>query len=433
MLIVEPLPPGVDGGIVRRSARVTGSLGAPSVSIEIPEAIAGDPEDHSHLVGLGIWPAILAADDLEVAGSVDVGHVARARRLLHVYRSWTPALRLPEISAAAERTSTAPVGPGTAAYFSRGVDSMFEAALDTAARPPLTHLVFLDGIEPRHSPPVAAGEVEAATAAAERLGIPLSVVRTDAHGLTGHARDWADVHGCVLASLATALGGEIGTVVIPSTDSYGTLVPYGSHPLLDPLLSTSTVTVRHGDISAGRAGKVAAIAEQRSDLLPFLKVCYEEDRVDNCGRCGKCMITMAALLAADALEAATGFPDRIDLGALRAMRPAPLQSRAHWVDVVRHLDATGRSPEVRDAILHALRRAARPDAAGWWRILRERAAGRRPTLHPSWKDPTRGIDWLHHTDTLRLLDEGRSERLGQPLPPLPEPLRRPGGSSPSGT
>ena len=78
---------------------------------------------------------------------------------------------------------------------------------------------------------------------------------------------------------------------------------------------------------------------------------------------------------------------------------------------------------MRDAILHALRRAARPDAKGILRILRERRAGRRPSLHPSWKDPARGIDWTHHTNVVRLLDEGWSEHLGHPLPTLPEGLR----------
>ena len=156
-----------------------------------------------------------------------------------------------------------------------------------------------------------------------------------------------------------------------------------------------------------------------SQKLPF----NEEDRVDNCGRCGKCIITMAALMGCDALGEATGFPDAIPLDELRAMRPAPLQSRQHWIDVVRLLDDTGRAPEVRDAILHALRRAARPDAKGWRRILREKRAGIRPSLHPSWKDPARGIDWTHHTDTVRVMDEGWSERLGHPLPKPPEDLR----------
>ena len=425
VVTLEPGEAQAADGALRRTATVTGSSGAGSVSIEIPEGLAGDPTDSSHLVGLGVWPAILAGADLHVAGTVDAGHLGRARRLTHVIRSWSPTLRLPEVTADHEVETPGPRGAGTAAFFSRGVDSMFEAALDTAARPPLTHLVFLDGIEPRHSPEVAAGEIDAASAAAERLGLPLAIVRTDAHALTGQARDWGDVHGCVLAALATSLGGELGEVVIPSTDSYATLVPYGSHPLLEPLLSTSAINVRHGDITAGRAGKVAALAGARPDLLPYLKVCFAEDRVDNCGRCGKCIITMAALLGAGALDAATGFPDRIDVADIRAMRPAPLQSRAHWVDVVRLLDSTGRAPEVRDAILHSLRKAARPDAAGWRKIITEKRAGRRPSWHPSWKDPTRGMDWTHHTEVLRLMDEGWSERLGHPLPDLPEGLRPP--------
>lgn len=424
MVIIEPLEPiETDTTVIRRAA-ITGSHGAEAVSIEIPAAIAGDRDDHAWLVGLGIWPAILAHTDLHVAADIELGHLNRIERLLHVYRSWMPALPIPRVTVAAETAvSTLPPAEGTAAYFSRGVDSMYEAALHTKARDPLTHLVFLDGIEPRHSPGTAAGEIEQATAAADLLGLPLEVVRTDAHALTGHAQDWSDVHGCVLAALATSFGGALGEVVIPSTDSYATLVPYGSHPLLDPLLSTSSMTVTHGDLGAGRAAKVAAIAAQRPDLLPYLKVCYEEDRVDNCGRCGKCIITMAALQAVDALGVATGFPNAIPMDELRAMRPAPLQSRQHWIDVVRLLDQTGRSPETRDAILHALRKAARPDARGWRRLIREKRAGIRPSLHPSWKDPARGIDWTHHTETVRVMDEGWSERLGHPLPEPPEGLR----------
>lgn len=422
MLTIAPTGTTERDGRVARTARLEGTTGAPTVRVEVPAALAGDPDDSSGWAGLAFWPAVLAGTDAHVAGTVDAGHLGRLRRLAHVYRSWAPGLRLPAVGADGERPPTSRA-TGVAAYFSRGVDSMFEAALETEGRAPLTHLVFLDGIEPRHSPAVAAGEVEQATAAAEALGLPLEVVRTDAHALTGHARDWADVHGCVLAALATLLGGSIGEVVIPSTDSYGSLVPYGSHPLLDPLLSTSAVGVRHGDLSAGRAAKVAALASQRPDLLPFLKVCYAEDRVDNCGRCGKCTITMAALAAVGALEAATAFPDAIDLAEVRALRPAPLQSRWHWIDVLRLLDETGREPALRDAIAHALRRAARPSPKGWAKLLADRARGRRPTLHPSWKDPARGIDWAGHTEVMRVLDEGRSDRLGQPLPPLPERLR----------
>ena len=160
----------------------------------------------------------------------------------------------------------------------------------------------------------------------------------------------------------------------------------------------------------------AAIAAQRPDLLPFLKVCYAEDRVDNCGRCGKCIITMAALMGVDALDAATGFPGRSPSTSSAAMRPAPLQSRQHWIDVVRLLDDTGRAPEVRDAILHALRRAARPDAKGWRCILR-RSASRRPSDAPPVVEgpgPRHRLDEPHR-------DRPRHGRrlVRTPRPPLP--------------
>ena len=44
-----------------------------------------------------------------------------------------------------------------------------------------------------------------------------------------------------------------------------------------------------------------------------LKVCFYEDRSDNCGSCSKCLLTMLALEAAGARDHATAFPAEIDL------------------------------------------------------------------------------------------------------------------------
>jgi hypothetical protein len=57
--------------------------------------------------------------------------------------------------------------------------------------------------------------------------------------------------------------------------------------------------------------------------LPLLKVCYAENRSDNCGQCLKCLHTMTCLRVAGALEQATGFPPSLDLEALEALTPRP--------------------------------------------------------------------------------------------------------------
>jgi hypothetical protein len=36
--------------------------------------------------------------------------------------------------------------------------------------------------------------------------------------------------------------------------------------------------------------------------------------------------------------------------------------------------------------------------------------GERQRINPSWKDPTRGFEWRHHTEMLDLLTRGRPTR-----------------------
>src|SRR5437763_453143 len=126
--------------------------------------------------------------------------------------------------------------------------------------------------------------------------------------------------GAGLAFLALSLAGGLRRAVIPATDTAMSLMPCGTSPLLDPLFSTEDVIVEHDRLHLTRHEKVAWLAEHHPELLPFLKVCFAENRPDNCGRCAKCLLTMAALVAAGALERASGFPDRIDLAALDVVR-----------------------------------------------------------------------------------------------------------------
>src|SRR5437763_2777949 len=162
--------------------------------------------------------------------------------------------------------------------------------------------------------------------------------------------------GAGLAFLALSLAGGLRRAVIPATDTAMSLMPCGTSPLLDPLFSTEDVIVEHDRLDLTRHEKVAWLAEHHPELLPFLKVCFAENRPDNCGRCAKCLLTMAALVAAGALERAAGFPDRIDLAALDVVRmdATSLNARYDVAEVARALPRDGASGEVRAALLARL-------------------------------------------------------------------------------
>jgi hypothetical protein len=226
----------------------------------------------------------------------------------------------------------------------------------------------------------------------------LLTLTTNVRRLTDACCGWGDAHGSALAGIALLLGGSFRRLVIPSTESFATLGPYGSSPLVDSLFSSEAVEVVHDDVALTRAGKVACLAAQRPDLLEYLKVCYAEDRPDNCGRCGKCLVTMAALEAADALPLATEFPSSIDLEAMRAQKVKSLPSRMQFEAVIRALGASGPKGELRSVMLEAMKQeTTRPD----------RAEG-----HPLWKDPWRSFQQFHQNHVISLLE------YGEPFPPV---------------
>jgi hypothetical protein len=162
--------------------------------------------------------------------------------------------------------------------------------------------------------------------------------------------------GAGLASIGLALGGGLGRVAIPATDGALTLAPCGTSPVLDPLFSTERVEVEYDASGLGRVGKVLALAEERPELLPYLKVCFEENRPDNCGRCGKCLLTMSALRLAGALEWATGFPEELDLDLVRTAEVQNVGPLLEWGELMR---APGAGEELRAAVGEAIRRSAR--------------------------------------------------------------------------
>ena len=423
----------LDDGRWRRTARVRSRAHDRDLVVEAPAGVLGPVEDAAGLVSSLLLSAMSLGEDLEVDGQVAEPTLRGLDDVITVWRTWDPTLHEPTIRTA----GTAPPAPDpgaerwAATCFSRGVDSMYSAVVrrdgdETAAQ----RLLFFDGIEPRHSPPTATAEVALAERAAEAVGTPLLVVRTNARGFHDGVRGWGDVHGSVLAGTATLLGGALRSCTIPSSYSVSSPVPWGSSPMVDRRFSTPTVRVAHDDVLFGRLGKVFALVRERPDLLPHLKVCYHEDRPDNCGRCSKCLHTMTALLAADGLHLATQLPDRVDLDALRSVRLVGVEKLVNFTEVIRALDTTGEQGRVREAMVHALRASVRPPARELAALVVDRLRGRRGRVLGSWAEPV-AFDRRYTDEVLQLLTRGRPDRplgSGPEHPRAGPPLRRPEGT-----
>jgi hypothetical protein len=167
--------------------------------------------------------------------------------------------------------------------------------------------------------------------------------------------DWEDVNAAGLSFLAHSVAAGYAAAIVPASDTYETVEPCGTSPLLDPLFSTDRMKVAHGTIAHTRLGKLRWLRDAHPEVLPFVKVCYFENRPDNCGRCGKCLHTMACLFAIDALEQATEFPSGLDVELVRRLRLPHLKARIDWSEVAAALRSDGKQGALRDAITDTLR------------------------------------------------------------------------------
>jgi hypothetical protein len=338
---------------VLRAATLRWDGGEDRIEVEVEAALAGDPDDASPFVPLALLLAMRRQEDLVVDGLVSPRLLRGLTRARELYRAWSPPLHESRIEVAEER-ECARRSSAVGCLFSRGVDSTYSAAVPREYPGPIERLLFITGFEPAHDAEVAAEEARRARLAAEALGLPLSVVSASfLHAVVPAIGNLDDATTPMLALAALAVAGGLGTVVIPASDSTPELGPFGTSPVLDPLLSTEAVALEPDSVALSRVAKGLWLARERPDLLAQLKVCFNENRPDNCGRCAKCLLTMATLRAAGTLDAADQFPDEIDLEAIRARRVRVLQPRIDWAELARVLD-DGRDPELRAAIVATL-------------------------------------------------------------------------------
>lgn len=160
--------------------------------------------------------------------------------------------------------------------------------------------------------------VDAVAAMANDAGMELIQLYTNAYA---HFRDldsdysfWRfEYHGSFLAAIAHVFVPRLSVASIASTYDFANLEPWGSHPLLDPLYSTTELQIRHENVALSRLEKTKLVGEW-DVALKQLRVCNEKASYQegnyNCGNCEKCVRTMTAFLALGMLDRIATFKDK---------------------------------------------------------------------------------------------------------------------------
>jgi hypothetical protein len=366
---VRDLRASEEGGLHRVSAEVAGA----PVWFETRDLLlAAAPE----AIGSAfLIPAAASRSALHFGTPLDSLWRENAARAAAQVRAWWGYPVCPPIAPASGSASGAafasmPAPGATALFFSGGIDS-FHALLASATR--IDWLVTLCGFDFPLADTARAAAAEASLrAVAEATGARGVFVRTN---LREHpalrAASWDRTHGGALAAVGHLLALHATRVLIAASLPGDQDVPWGSHWRLDPLWSSSRLTVAYDGRGVNRVEKLRRFA--RHPLVQgHLRVCWRNRTpTGNCGECAKCLLAMFVLHTCGALEGCPVFSGSGDLVArIDRLRRTP--DRIHSFEEV--CDTSRLDPDLERAVRALIRRSrhemgafvqTRRRVAGW--------------------------------------------------------------------
>jgi hypothetical protein len=292
------------------------------VYFEVPSEYAGSlfPNPDAFLIG-AIFPAIEAGEK-RIASSEPISPTLRLglTTVLHLFRFWYE--KPDKIMAIDAKSSVEKIGgsaaPRAGAFFTGGVDSLVNVRRNRLFFPPdhpewIKDLILLYGInvESDDSPDTFSQAVHELAAVAKDADVSLVPIYTNLRRNLNTDGSFFRLrfHGALLAAAAQALAGRITSAFIGSGHDLPNLIPWGSHPMVDPMLSTYGVRIYHDAAELTRFDKTKLIVDWEIGLNN-LKVCPPNWPGKNCGKCEKCLRTILGLIALHAYERCQAFPFR---------------------------------------------------------------------------------------------------------------------------
>jgi hypothetical protein len=361
----------IESPISRGHARLVGvvefgdhSRAPEQIWFDVPPHLSGELSRSGNpwLACLLPW-AVTLGEPLELGLPVDPLLYEGALALMLVWEAWYPGER-EMVPLHCDMLTPGTIDPAgrVGAFFSGGVDSFHtllrHEPLGGAILPiHIDDLITVWGLDvPLGNPGAFARVQENIAAVAGAVGKGAVTMATNLRESGWNATNWGLMgQGPALASLAMVLEGRYRRVMLPSSLSYSSIRVWGTHPLVDPLLSTTRLDIRDDGAHDNRRAKIAAIAD--SELaMRHLRVCWMAQSDHNCGKCEKCLRTLTAFELMGKRDRCVTFPpDAWSLEALASLRYRNDLDRRYMSRLAEHAEAQGRA-DIAAAIGKAVKR-----------------------------------------------------------------------------
>jgi hypothetical protein len=270
---------------------------------EFPRELAPPPPDNfDTALCATILHAMAEGRDLHLRGPATSAGVRNLNEFQLAWSRWLPAVYRP-ITIHADTVvprAHSPMGRAIAA-FSGGVDSSFTLLRNTLTPAAASHRVdtvlLVHGFDIARANPDALQELMDRTHDLRQLcGVQLRIVRTNSKEL--RLQPWEHGFGAELAACLHLFSAEFSHALIGSSEPYDALVlPWGSNPVTDHLLSGGRLAIVHDGAAFSRTDKMAFLSRFPASMKA-LKVCWQGSQQGrNCGVCEKCLRTQLNCLA----------------------------------------------------------------------------------------------------------------------------------------
>lgn len=285
--------------------------------------------------------AMQNGEHIQVEGSLSRKLHKGLDRYQRVFQDWFPdRFKRIEVRASSLRDDKAPGATGSGAAFSGGVDSFYTFL---TLQKKLTHTIFMSGFDMPVNLTWSIGELERSfSALMKETGIEFISGSTNIRTFVNSV-DWTNAHGPALMATALFFKHRLSEFYIPSSYTEGSYPRWGSHPELDPLLSSESMRFVHHGSDLNRVQKLNFVA--RSPMsYERLRVCWIQDiGLKNCGGCEKCVRTQIALDIVGALAHYKTFESgSLNHSQIRNLRHRTHQSRVFARELMREAIKRGK-------------------------------------------------------------------------------------------
>ena len=315
-------------------------------------------EDATAFVATMLLPGLKEGESITTDAAVSKKFLDNTAHIMNLLSSWDPSFKKVEVSTKKVNAETAG-GKAVGVFFSGGVDSFYTYLKH---RKDITHFLLVHGFDiAETNSELFEKTANHISVIAKEEGKELITVKTNIRKVIEKSVLWDWGHGSALATIALLFRPLFGKVFIAGALSYDQLFPYGTHPELDPLWGTETLTLVHDGNERDRRDKVIDVISHSALALNHLHVCPQNEKgVYNCGKCFKCLWTKMVLICAGALSKAKTFDNAIDLELVSKMYyNYALNYHMQAESVLRKLQEQKREPELQQAILLSLKRSRR--------------------------------------------------------------------------